>query len=163
MEPRATQEELAAIDREIRNLIASEDNHKDKGMLLLMQSINRNLTENTFATIRAAQGIEVVNTKVDGHVVEFQAWKNTGFGAYRSGMLFIGVIQVLSTAALGVLGWATMTHLKQNDEDHVLVAAMSQMITSVQQRTTYLDSRVDNLTSVIIDIVKTHRDDKGSK
>jgi len=152
METRTTKEELAETDREIRHLIATEDNHKDKGMLLLMQSINRNLTENTFATIRAAQGIDVVTNKVDQHVEEFQRWKNTGFGAYRAGVVFLTVLQVITTTAIGIISWAVVNHLRLNDEDHALLVQMSVVHANFASRVDYLDRRVDDLLKQIIEI-----------
>lgn len=148
----ATQEELSAIDREIQSLIKAEDNHKDKGMLLLMQAINRNLTENTYATLRAADGIAQVDTKVQTHIEQFKSWRDKGMGAYKMAMIFGAAIQAILVAATSGLGWAVFSHLRENDADHLLISNASTILTSHSQRIDYNDRRLDDLYSKLLEI-----------
>ena len=155
MEVSHTKSELDRVDLEIRKLIAEESDHKDKGMLLLMQSINRNLTENTLATIRVADGMQKVDTKVHEHVTEFQKWKNTGMGAFRAGMLFVGVVQVITTIAVSVLGWSVVTHLRGNDDDHTLLVQVAATHSGYISRMDYIDRRLDALIAQLIEVERT--------
>jgi hypothetical protein len=67
-----------------------------------MQAINRNLTEIRLQLSIVAQGMSVdcrwTTTLLSFRVEEHRLWR-------RSGLLFMGLVQVVTTA-LGVLGWA---------------------------------------------------------
>jgi hypothetical protein len=151
MEPNVTKAELDRVDAEIRQLIAAESDHKDKGMLLLMQSINRNLTENTLATIRVADGIQHINVKVESHVTEFQQWKNTGMGVYKTGIVFVAIIQVLMTAAVGMVSATAVGHLKTSDEDHAVITQLVAAHTAFTTRLDLIDRRMDTIMGQLIE------------
>jgi len=106
----------AKLQAELDALVAAENDPSKRATLMVLNAINRSLTQNTHVTHNVKEQLTTLKTSFDEHVVGFaqhakdeEALLNKGRGAWMALAWFLGLVQV----AVGFMIMDTRDTLRQ--------------------------------------------------
>jgi len=130
---------------DISQMIASEDDPKQRAFLIVLHSINQSLEANTSTVREISDKLEVHLEAFNEHTAEGEKMMNQGRGAWKIAAWVIGFAQILATGA-----WVT-----QRSEMTALAATIhAEVLTQAEMK-----GRVDSIEKVM----QTHITDATRK
>ena len=119
---------------DIEQMIAAEDDHKQRAFLIVLNSINNSLIANTHTIQEVSDKLETHLTNFETHTREEDALLNKGRGAWKVAAWVVGVVQVV-----GVGIWAdTRNDIKTL---HAAVAALTASDSRMDARVAVLERK----------------------
>lgn len=119
---------------DIEQMIAAEDDHKQRAFLIVLNSINNSLIANTHTIQEVSDKLETHLTNFETHTREEDALLNKGRGAWKVAAWVVGVAQVV-----GVGIWAdTRNDIKTL---HAAVAALTASDSRMDARVAVLEHK----------------------